>query len=264
VPTAITPQGAVHYEAEGNGPPVILIHGYTQSWDTWRSTIEQYADRYRMYAPDLWGFGLSEKERRTSFKVSDFIDLIPQLMEKLGMGRVAIMGHSMGGTTALGVAIKYPELVSKVAVVGSPIVGSSLSPFLKLMAVRSFAHLMLMGESKPLLRAFIRVWSYAVSRQNPDMFYKHFVANMKYSNESFVESIDSLRRVDLRSRLPGIQVPALGVFGSRDVIVNPNQARVFSECLPDAQLQVIDGAGHFPMWDTPRQFFEAFEKFMEM
>ena len=131
MPSIFTDQGDVHYEVIGSGPPVILLHGWTQAWNTWRSTLETFQGQYRMYAPDLWGFGESEK-RRESFEVSDFVELIPQFMDGLGILKVPIMGHSMGGTTALGVALRYPERVKKVGVVGSPIHGNSLSLFLKL------------------------------------------------------------------------------------------------------------------------------------
>ncbi|NDJ53297.1 MAG: alpha/beta hydrolase [Chloroflexi bacterium] len=132
MPSLVTGQGQVHYEVIGSGPPVILIHGWTQAWNTWRLTIETFQNQYRMYAPDLWGFGESDKDRRESFNVGDFIELIPQFMDALGIVKVPIMGHSMGGTTALGVTLKYPDRVRKVGVVGSPINGKSLSLFLKL------------------------------------------------------------------------------------------------------------------------------------
>lgn len=263
MPSIITGQGIVHYEVIGSGPPVILIHGYTQSWNTWRSTIEHFGKRYRMYAPDLWGFGDSDKERRTSFQVTDFVELIPQFMDALGMIKVPIMGHSMGGTTALGVALKYPERVKKVAVVGSPIKGTSLSPFLQLMSIRMVANLMLSGPNQPLMRSFIRAWSYFVSRPNPDLFYNMFVGNAKYSLDSFVQSIASLRAVDLRADIPQIRMPALGVFGARDVIVHPNQEKLFKKLIPNSQTIWLPKAGHFPMWDTPETFYEAVEYFME-
>jgi pimeloyl-ACP methyl ester carboxylesterase len=78
---------------------------------------------YRTYAMDFWGFGESGKKRET-YAVSDFVNLVNQFMEQLGIVHAPLVGHSMGGTVSLSVAIKYPERVSKVVVVGSPIVGS--------------------------------------------------------------------------------------------------------------------------------------------
>jgi len=265
VPSLLTPQGVVHYEAAGSGPPVILIHGWTQAWNTWRSTLETFEGRYRMYAPDLWGFGESEKEGRLSFEVSDFIDLIPQFMDELGMERVPIMGHSMGGTTALGVALRYPQRVSKVAVVGSPINGKSLSFFLKLAGTRLVASVMLAGKNAPLLRLFLKLWSPFVSRPQPRLFYEMTIKNASgFTIDSFFKSIASLRRTDLTAELHRIAVPAMGIYGLRDVVVNPNQIKVFAQHIPHGISVPIERAGHFPMWDTPEEFNRAFEQFMAL
>jgi pimeloyl-ACP methyl ester carboxylesterase len=266
VPSLVTDQGVVHYEVHGSGPPVILIHGWTQAWNTWRSTIEAFANQYRMYAPDLWGFGESDKERRESFQVEDFIELIPQFMDRLGIGKVPVMGHSMGGTAALGVALKHPERVKKVAVVGSPVDGRSLSFFLKLAGTRFVANLMLMGENTPLLRAFIRLWSPFVSRHNPNLFYDMTITNAEgFTVDSFFSSINSLHHTDLAGQLSQISVPAMGIYGGRDVIVNPRQIRYFRDgSIPDAQSVWIPEAGHFVMWDAPDKFARAFNNFMSM
>ena len=85
---------------------------------------------YRTYALDFWGFGESGKKRET-YAVQDFVGLVDQFMEQLGIANAPLVGHSMGGTVSLSVAIKYPQRVSKVVVVGSPIVGSSLALPLK-------------------------------------------------------------------------------------------------------------------------------------
>ncbi len=266
MPSLVTDQGVVHYEVHGSGPPVILIHGWTQAWNTWRSTIETFAGQYRMYAPDLWGFGESDKERRASFLVEDFVELIPQFMDRLGIGKVPIMGHSMGGTTALGVALKYPDRVKKVAVVGSPVDGRSLSFFLKLAGTRLIASLMLMGEKNPLLRTFIRLWSPFVSRQNPNLFYDMTINNAEgFTVDSFYGSISSLHRTNFADRLDKIEMPAMGIYGGRDVIVSPNQIRYFRDgSIRDAQAVWIPDAGHFVMWDTPDKFARAFNEFMSM
>lgn len=265
MPSILTPQGLVHYEVAGSGPPVILIHGWTQAWNTWRSTFETFKDRYRMYAPDLWGFGESGKEDRRAFEVPSFVELIPQLMDELGMDRVPIMGHSMGGTTALGVALAHPERVDKVAVVGSPVDGRSLSIFLKMAGRRAVASMMLAGENAPVLRLFLKMWSPFVSRQNPSQFYNMTVKNSEnFTTESFFSSIDSLRRTDFTAHLSSINIPAMAIYGLDDVIVNPNQIKLFEEYLPHCITVPVPHAGHFVMWDQPDVFNRAFLKFMAL
>src|SRR5688572_33261298 len=111
---------------------------------------------YRTYALDFWGFGESGKKRET-YAVQDFVGLVNQFMEQLGIRNAPMDGHSMGGTVSLSVAIKYPERVSKVVVVGSLMIGSSLAPMIKLLGLRPVAFMLvnMMG----LLRTGMRLYS---------------------------------------------------------------------------------------------------------
>jgi pimeloyl-ACP methyl ester carboxylesterase len=262
MPSIVTEQGMVHYEVVGSGPPVVLIHGWLGSWDTWRSTIETFGNQYRLYAPDLWGFGESGRKREL-FAVPDFIRLIPQIMDSLGIMSAPIVGHSMGGTTALGVALDYPDLVRKVAVVGSPINGKSLSFLLKLAGVPFIARIV--RASPALFSAGMRLYSYFVSRKEPDLFYQMTVRNTSRTTlESFFTSISSLHQTDLTPRLHEIAMPAMGVYGAKDVIVSPKQNRVFAQYIPHGKVVFIRNAGHFPMLDTPEQFNLALREFLEI
>lgn len=261
MPSIVTNQGMVHYEVVGSGPPVVLLHGWIGSWDTWRSTIETFSNQYRLYAPDLWGFGESGKHRE-QFAVPDFINLIPQFMDSLGIISAPIVGHSMGGTTALGVALNYPDRVRKVAVVGSPINGKSLSFLLKL-AGKPFIARVVWG-SPTIFAVGMRLYSYGVSRQEPDMFYRMTVKNTSRTTlESFFTSISSLHQTDLTPRLHEITMPAMGVYGARDIIVSPKQNRVFAQYIPHGKVFYIRNAGHFPMLDTPEEFNAALREFLE-
>lgn len=251
----------VHYEVVGSGPPVILLHGWLGSWDTWRSTIETFEGQYRLYTPELWGFGESGKKRE-KFEVRDFVELIPQFMDSLGIVSAPVVGHSMGGTTALGVALDHPERVKKVAVVGSPINGTSLSLLLKFAGNRFIARVV--RASTRLFALGMRVYSYFVSRQQPDLFYRMTVQNASLTTlESFFTSIASLHHTDLTPRLHGITMPAMGVYGARDVIVNPRQHRVFEQYIPHGKVVYIKEAGHFPMLDTPERFNAALREFLQ-
>jgi pimeloyl-ACP methyl ester carboxylesterase len=123
-------------------------------WGIWAVTIGRM--HYRTYALDFWGFGESGKKRET-YAVQDFVSLVDQFMDQLGIMHAPLVGHSMGGTVSLSVAIRFPERVSKVVVVGSPMVGSSLAPLLKLLGLRPVAFMLfnMMG----LFRAGMRVYS---------------------------------------------------------------------------------------------------------
>ena len=136
----VTDRGLVHYEAHGRGRAVILLHGWLESWDHWLETMKSLGRSCKAYALDFWGFGESGKQGG-GFAVRDYIEMVEQFMERLGIEQAPVIGHSMGGTVSLGLAIEHPERVQKVAVVGSPVVGDGLALFLRFAARRSLASL---------------------------------------------------------------------------------------------------------------------------
>ncbi|MCZ7548793.1 MAG: alpha/beta hydrolase [Anaerolineales bacterium] len=255
-----TDQGIVHYEVYGRGRPVILLHGWLGSWGLWQETMAHLGQSYRTYALDFWGFGEIGKKRDT-YAVQDFVGLVGQFMEQLGIARAPLVGHSMGGTVSLSVAIRYPERVSKVIVVGSPIVGSSLAPLLKLAGYRFNAFLLfhMMGP----FRAFMKYYYSRVICADP-----RFPAMMdrdlsRTTLESFLLSIASLRRTDLRPLLGQIKVPALGIYGDRDKVVHPMQWQPMKEGIPQAQIIRFPNAGHFPMLEEPQNFVHYLQTFLD-
>jgi pimeloyl-ACP methyl ester carboxylesterase len=185
----VTQQGIVHYEVYGRGKPVILLHGWLGSWGCWLGTMEALASGHRTYALDFWGFGDSDK-RRPSYQISDFVELVEQFMERLGIQDAPVIGHSMGGTVALSLALEQPHRIHKVAVVGSPVDGRSLNPALKLAGYRNVAFLV--WNSPSLLRLGIKVFAPWIAA-NSNEWYQLLMHDLsKMTLESFLTSIDSL------------------------------------------------------------------------
>jgi pimeloyl-ACP methyl ester carboxylesterase len=259
VSSITTDQGIVHYEVFGRGRPVILLHGWLGSWGLWQDTMAYLGCHYRTYALDFWGFGESGKNL-DSYAVTDFVDLVDQFMERLGILSAPLVGHSMGGTVSLGVAIKYPQRVSKVVVIGSPIHGSSLALMLKLAGYRPIAFMVY--NLMTLLKLGIRIAAPIITRDPrwPGMIDRDL---SRTTLESFLLSIASLRRTDLRPSLHHIEVPTLGMFGARDVIVNPNQWKPLQDGVPDIQVARFLNAGHFIMLDEPQIFKETLKDFLD-
>jgi pimeloyl-ACP methyl ester carboxylesterase len=260
VSSITTDQGIVHYEVYGRGRPVILLHGWLGSWGLWQETMSFLGQHYRTYALDFWGFGESGKKRET-YAVQDFVSLVGQFMEQLGIVRAPLVGHSMGGTVSLSVAIRYPERVSKVVVVGSPIVGSSLAPLLKLAGYRMNAFLLfnMMGPFRMFMKYH---YSKAICSDPrfPDMMDRDL---SKTTLASFLLSIASLRRTDLRPMLNQIKVPAMGIYGDKDKVVSALQWQPMKEGIPHAQIVRFENAGHFPMLEEPKNFNDRLRSFLD-
>jgi pimeloyl-ACP methyl ester carboxylesterase len=214
---------------------------------------------YRTYALDFWGFGESGKKRDT-YAVQDFITLVDQFMDQLGIMQAPLVGHSMGGTVSLSVAVQFPNRVQKVVVVGSPVVGSSLSIMLKLFGRRPIGFIVYHNLWAFKLLYHIIAPLYSQDRRWPEMMDRDV---SRTTLESFFMSVGSLRRTDLRPFLSQIKIPVMGMYGDRDIVVHPMQWKPLQDGVHQARIERFKNAGHFIMLDEPQQFMSILHGFLD-
>jgi pimeloyl-ACP methyl ester carboxylesterase len=168
----------------------------------------------------------------------------------------------MGGTVSLSVAIRYPKRAQKVVVVGSPIVGSSLSILLQLAGFRAIAFMVYNVPSA--LRLGVRLFSPLIVNKDPLAWYHAQERDLsKTTLESFFASVGSLRRTDLRPRLGEISIPTLGIYGVGDTIVHPRQYEPLKAGVRHSQIAIMDKSRHFPMIDEPEKFNRILKEFLD-
>jgi pimeloyl-ACP methyl ester carboxylesterase len=214
---------------------------------------------YRTYALDFWGFGESGK-KVDDYSVDVFVSMVDQFMEQLGIAQAPLVGHSMGGTVSLAVAIQHPAKVCKVTVIGSPIDGSSLSFLLKLFGHRNIAWLVYNNMWAFRLSYYALAPFYTRDKRWPKMMDRDL---SRVSLESFLLSIASLRMTDLRQKIQQITIPAMGMYGARDIIVNPNQWKPLQSGISHARIERFPKAGHFIMLDAPERFMTTLHEFLD-
>jgi pimeloyl-ACP methyl ester carboxylesterase len=255
----VTDRGIVHYETVGRGKPVVLLHCWLGSWSYWLSTMEFLAHhKYKTYALDFWGFGESAKQG--AFSVDEYVEMVDQFMERMGLASAHVMGHSMGGTVSLALMLSRSQRVTKVAVVGSPIVGSGLSLLLKCAGNPYIAQLL---YSVPgLLPALIRMLSTTYAQDWRTLWDMLSQDLSRTTMDSFSRSIRDLRRTDLRPRLHECRVPAMGIYGRKDNIVSPKQAELLRRGVANNTIHYFDASGHFPMLDEMDSFHSAILEFL--
>ncbi len=256
----MTDRGLLHFETIGRGRPIILLHGWINSWAVWRESMIALAAgrRLRVYALDFWGFGDSAGGNSQAFDLGTYVEMVRQFMDNLGIARAPIAGHSMGGTVALQFALRHPDRVERVAMVGSPVVGTTLNPFLQLagygwiantvwrypVILRLIMHILLAGDSETVQQMISR-----------DV--------QRTCVTSFFRSIGDLRDTDLRPALPALSLPTLGLFGANDNIVSPRNADLLQQVVPHAEVRHFLQSRHFPMVDEPERFLHALRRFFE-
>jgi len=178
-------------------------------------------------------------------------------MDSLGITEAPVFGHSMGGTVALKYALGFPDRVRAVAIVGSPVVGNSLNPFLKLAGYDLIADII--WRFPVLLKLVMHMLLSGDSQQVREMIFRDV---QRTTLDSFFRSIGDLRDTDLRPILDTLTAPTLGIFGARDNIVSPRNASILAEYVSHAQITMMDKSRHFPMSDEPDKFLTVINTFL--
>lgn len=253
-----TDKGVLHYDVLGRGQPVIFLHGWLGSWGLWKDSMEVISQDYRTYALDFWGFGESGRKLDT-FNIDDFVDLVNQFMNQMGIATAPLIGHSMGGTVSLLAGLRYPERISKIAIIAAPIQGSSLALPLKMAGQESVASFLF--DHFQVFRYFMKVYSPFICRHPafPAMIDQDI---RNTSVDSFLKSIASLRHTDLTYSLKDLQMPVEGMYGNKDNIVAPGQWKVLKNSVVHAKIQLFDKARHFIMLDQPAEFTQSIQNFL--
>lgn len=258
----MTQEGVLHYEVDGRGAPLILLHCWLGSWRFWRSTMEYLSVHQprRIYALDFWGFGASDK-RKATYEISDYISMVIQFMDEMGIFAAPVFGHSMGGTVAMSLALDHPDRVSRVSVTGSPMDGNSLSIVLKMAGLEWVGRLL--WRYPPLMDIVMRSYSPFVATSGTNI-HEQMMEHISQSTwMSFSRSIADLRRTDLRPRLPEVKMPVLAIYGTGDGVVSPKEADVIESLIPQARVERFERSRHFPMLSEPERFHQLLDAFLE-
>lgn len=246
----------VHYEVFGHGRPVLFLHGWLGSWRYWYPTIEVVSNHFRTYSLDFWGFGDSRRQQRTPESIQNYSDQVIRFLDELGIDKVTLVGHSMGGMVALKTAINYPKRITRVAAVGAPINGDSLSWLLKLTDRPFFAESF---ATMPWLRTAL--FRFFLGETSDPAVHEVIADSLKSSGTTLRRAVSSMWRTDLRPELPRLQVPSLIIHGGRDDIVNPNQADLFSK-VSMAEVVMMPQSRHFPFLDEAETFNDVLLRFL--
>lgn len=250
--------GIVHYEVFGRGKPVLLLHGWLGSWRYWMPTMESLADTYRTYAMDFWGFGDSDKPGNR-YTFDDYVRQVGDFLDGLGIAKISLVGHALGGVVALRTALEFPQRVDKLVLVDTPIHGDSLAGSLKM--ARNPLSRLVAGP-----RTLVGPWMRALKKSSADwaQMYDEIVEDTERLDENAVrQSVENMLGLDLRPKLSSLYTHTLVVYGEKDEFVDPEQIEIFAQGpIATSQVVILSGCRHFPFLDEPSKFNRLLKEFM--
>ncbi len=237
----------VHYNAEGpaDGPVVVLVHGLGSRAEDWNQLAPYFAKAgFRVYMPDLPGYGRSQKPADFSYSVHDEAEIVAGFMDQLGLKQVDLGGWSMGGAIAQHVAFEHPERVRRLMLFDA--VGLNVKPTwdVELFTPDSPAQLAqldaLLTPDPPPVPEFIA--RDVVRRSKKSAWVIHRALDSMLTGQDATDAL-----------LPQLKMPVLIVWGDKDMIAPLVQGETMHSLVPQSQFDVIPGCGHLAPRLCPAQ-----------
>jgi 4,5:9,10-diseco-3-hydroxy-5,9,17-trioxoandrosta-1(10),2-diene-4-oate hydrolase len=257
--------GVDTYVAEGgDGPPVLLIHGYGDTADGWRRVVPGLSRDHRVVAIDMPPFGRSSAPPKG--KLLDFYsEFFPTLLDEIELDRASVIGHSLGGAVALRLAIENPERVERLGLVAPAGLGSAPPWWWNALTARPLWQGALSIPSPlttPLVRLGLRTFLELRLFDNPRRLEEeisHLVhmhgsgRDLKTLLAAGHACIDSYTG-ELLEQSMSLEIPLWMLWGRGDGLVPSMHARAFERAHPDAKVHVLDDCGHYPHIELPTRF----------
>jgi len=243
------------------GPPVVLIHGYTDNARDWVPLLPYLSAKRRLILVDLRGHGASSKPE-CCYTRYDFAYDIKLLLDALGIARADIIGHSLGSMIAQVFAESWPERTAHVVLIsstGGPLPGSKPH--------REFdfaAQIRKLKEPLDPDSPFMVAWWDSPTPVDPDFIRRQRRDSARIPLRVWLAILDQglSDTADLQRTLPALTAPTLLIWGSKDPIMGPEDRASLRQGLPRASVKILPGLGHNPFWEDPRRCAALIEGFL--
>ncbi|MFV0352575.1 MAG: alpha/beta fold hydrolase [Oscillospiraceae bacterium] len=256
---------ATNYHDVGEGYPVVLLHGSgpgVTAWANWNKLFPIWSKSYRVIAPDMVGFGFTQRPEDVAYNMNTWVQQTIDLFDALKIEKANLVGNSFGGALALTMAIRYPERINKLVLMGS------------------------MGVSFPLTYGLDRVWGYTPSLANMEELLEIFTYNHSFATKDliktryessmqpgFQESFSSMFPAPRQNGVEGmagnqhyirnIQQPTLIVHGREDRVIPLETSLKLSQLIQNSELHVFGKCGHWTQIEHTEEFAQLVGNFFD-
>ena len=245
-----------NYHDLGSGFPVLMLHGSgpgVSAWANWRLVMPSLAERARVIAPDMAGFGYTERRPDLRYDMDTWVAQAVGMLDALGIERADLVGNSFGGGLALQVAIRHPQRIRRLVLMGSVGVRFDITPALD--AVWGYT------PSIETMRGLLDLFAYDRSLANDELAKLRYEASIRPGfQESFAAMFPAPRQrwVDaMASNVEDIKVlphETLVIHGREDQVIPLDTSLTLAQWIPSAQLHVYGKCGHWTQIEHAARF----------
>lgn len=261
----------IHYEEAGAGPALIFVHGGgpgSSGLSNFSRNIDAFADRYRVIAIDLPGYGQSTKLRVTEPLFGFYARIMAGFIDALGLGKAHLVGNSLGGAASLKTALAYPDKVDRLVLMGP---GGGYSLFEKqpsdgIKALLTFYEPP--GPSLERLRQFLNYLVYDPSSVSDALLEERLARATDPETAEFMPlrigpNMAPLGEDLWRERLDRLPHETLIIWGREDRVNPLDQSLILMRQIPKARLLVMPQCGHWAQWEKAEEFNRSLAAFLE-
>jgi pimeloyl-ACP methyl ester carboxylesterase len=235
-------QQIVHYEVLGRGRPLIFLHGWVGSWRYWIPVMQAASVSFRAYALDFWGFGDTAKIPQ-NYALDNQVKLLDGFLYEMGIGKVALIGHGLGGVVAVQYALQHPEIVDRVMAVSCPLNDTLVNTRLR-------------TTSAPELAEWLLVKTPLTDPVRADA--------PKTDPLAITSSLAGLSAPEVKGASKKLTTSCLLVNGQNDPAVIPPDLDSMLSLPEQTHTLVFEQSGHFPMLDDSSKFNRLLVDFLTL
>lgn len=256
----------IAFREQGEGSPVILIHGIPTNSLMWRAIIPRLAKAQRVIAPDLLNYGQSAKPKSADVSINAQSRMIVKLMDALGVRRADIVAHDIGGGVAQLIAVNYPEKVRKLVLMDSVCFDSWPIPEFKPLQQQGAENAMSLSEFVNMMRGFMPNGVYDKSAMTDDVIdlylepwssedgKRAFFRNLRRLNKEYTQAI--------ATELKHLPHQTMVMWGDNDPFQKPEYAPKLVETIPNAELFWVKDTGHWLVDEKPDEIGNKINQFL--
>lgn len=268
-----------YFDSGGDGPPVLLLHGCPFTKFVWRNVIPRLSDQFRCVAPDLLGLGETETPVGADWSLPAQVDAVLALLDRLGLQRVAVVGHDQGGAIAQLIAIQHPRRVTALVLADAEAYDNWPSaeelPFIRVTQLPVIGRLVLWAWSRrPLFRWALAEGKAVYDRSvlTDDLVDGYISANLATAQKraktrrflaTQLDPVNQAHTHTLADALRGVDTPTLILWGEDDVHFSPVWARRLASDIPSTTgVEILPGTGHLLMEEQPDRAANLIREFL--
>jgi len=253
----------IAWDRRGNGAPLLLIHGLGYARWGWEPVLPELAEQFDVILFDNRGIGESDAPPGP-YTVAEMAADAVQVLDEAGVARAHVVGTSLGGMIAQELALAYPERVDRLVLACTTPGGQKAHPMPQVTVA-------LMAEAATLepavaLRRFVEnALAPATVEAHPEIVEQIMAHRLATAQQpaAWAAQASAGATFDAYDRLGALAAPTLVQHGDEDVVVDPRNADLLVELLPDARLERVPGTGHLFFWEAPEQFVASVAAFLE-